>query len=163
MNSRLLNVPAILFAVLTVSIGMYVYNSSQATITDSMESLSTQEVDAFNSQFYAYEGTQTGSNIKALVSRLIANANTYIDETDKIPGVVIEQLTENETIEQIIVDPFEIEDEASEYIQKLNEIRNNVSTKHEYFVEISYQSKGIVDYIYISYDESNPITDYRNR
>lgn len=163
MNSRLLNVPAILFAVLTVSIGMYVYNSSQATITDSMESLSTQEIDAFNSQFYSYEGTQTGSNIKALIARLIANANTYMDETDKIPGVIIEQLTEDETIEQIIVEPFEIEDDASEYIQKLNEIRNNVSNKHEYFVEINYQSKGIVDYIYISYDESNPITNYRNR
>ena len=47
MNSRLLNIPAILVAVLTVSIGAYIYNSSQSTITDAMDSLSTQETNTF--------------------------------------------------------------------------------------------------------------------
>ena len=79
MNSRLLNVPAILVAVLTVSIGMFVYNTSQSTISDSFSTISTQEIEAFNNQFTSYEGAITVSNVKALMGRLIANSSTYED------------------------------------------------------------------------------------
>lgn len=163
MNSRLLNISTILVAVVTVSVGMFVYNSAQNTISDSMENLSMQEVEAFNAQFTPYEGIQTGSSIKALIGRLIANANTYRDESDKIPGVVIEQLTVDEMLEQNVVNPIESEDEVNEYVQDLNSIRNLIETKHEYYVEINYQTDGMVDYIHISYDESNPITNLKNR
>lgn len=163
MNSRLLNVPAILLAVLTVSVGMYIYNSSQTTITDAMTTLSTQEVDAFNNQFVVYEGTQTGSNIKALIGRLIANADTYRDESDKIPGFIYEKKSEDEMIEQVIIDPFETEEDLTEYIQNLGYARNDIETKHEYYVEITYQETGLINYIHISYDSSNPITDLRFR
>lgn len=163
MNSRLLNVPAILVAVLTVSIGMYVYNSSQTAIIDSMPNVSTQEIDAFNNQFTVYEGTQAGSNVKALMGRLVANADTYRDEVNKIPGVVVEQLNEDESISQITVDPIENEDELNNYIQMLAEIRSNLNTRQEYFVEMTYQDDGTIDYIHISYDSSNPITDLKYR
>ncbi len=163
MNSRLLNVPAILVAVLTVSIGMFVYNTSQSTISDSFSTISTQEIEAFNNQFTSYEGAITGSNVKALMGRLIANASTYEDEIEKIPGIVFEQLNEEEFIEQTVVDPFENENDYSNYITSLGTCRNIVETKHTYYVEITYQDTGLIDYIHISYDESNPITNLKYR
>lgn len=163
MNSRLLNVSTVMFAVLTVSIGMFVYNSAQTTITDSLDSISTQEMESFNSMFSRYEGEQTGSNIKALIGRLIANADTYRAEVDKIPGIIYEKKTEDEMIEQVIIDHIETEDNLNDYIQNLGMARNEIETKHYYYVEITYQENGLIDYIHISYDPSNSITDLRYR
>lgn len=163
MNSRLLNLSTVLVAVVTVGVGIFVYNSAQSFVPDNLNSITVQEIEAFNGQFTSYEGTQTGSNIKALIGRLIANANTYRDETSKVPGVVVEQLTLDEIIEQTHINPIEAEDDVTEYIQNLNTIRNSIEIKHEYYVEITYQSEGLIDYIHISYDELNPITDLKYR
>ncbi len=163
MNSRLLNVSTIFVAVLAVSVGVFMYNSAQSTIYESTTSISTQEVDAFNNQFTSYEGKQTGSHVRALIGRLIANANTYQDESNKIPGFVMEELIEDEFIVPTVVIPPETEDEYNEYIQKLTNFRNAIDSRHEYYVEITYQTDGLIDYIHVSYDEFNPITDLKNR
>ena len=94
-SKALLIAGAILLCILIIAIGMFIYNSASSTITDSLTSLSTQEVEAFNNQFSSYEGTQTGSNLKALMGRLIANADTYSEEPAKIPAIHIDQLTSN--------------------------------------------------------------------
>ena len=57
----------------------------------------------------------------------------------------------------------EFDDDVSDYIDDLGKIRNRVETKHEYYVEINYQSSGLVDYIQISYDPENPISDFYHR
>ena len=163
MNSRFLNLSTILVAVVTVGVGIFVYNSAQSAVPDTLNSITVQEIEAFNAQFTSYEGTQAGSNIKALIGRLIANANTYQDETSKVPGIVVEQLTLDEIIEQTHINPIETESDVSDYIQKLNTIRNSIEIKHEYYVEITYQSEGLIDHIHISYDALNPITDLKYR
>ena len=94
-SKALLIAGAILLCILIIAIGMFIYNSAQSTITDSLTSMSTQEIDAFNNQFVSYEGAQTGSNIKALMGRLIGNADTYRDEPAKIPGVSIDKINNN--------------------------------------------------------------------
>lgn len=88
-SKALLIAGAILLCILIIAIGMFIYNSAQSTITDSLTSMSTQEIDAFNNQFVSYEGSQTGSNIKALMGRLIGNADTYRDEPAKIPVYIL--------------------------------------------------------------------------
>ena len=160
MNSRLLNVSTIFVAVVAVSVGIFVYNSAQTTITDSMESISSQEVDAYNQLFTSYNGNQTGSSIKGLIGRLIVNATTYENEVEKIPGLVMEKIVEDEFIIQDEVSPLESLDV---YIQKLSEIRNEIDSRHDYYVEITYQENGFIDYIHVSYDEFNPITDLKYR
>ena len=50
-SKALLIAGAILLCILIIAIGMFIYNSASSTITDSMSTLSTQEVDAFNNQF----------------------------------------------------------------------------------------------------------------
>lgn len=149
--------------ILIVSIGLFIYNSASSTITDSISTLSTQEIEAFNNQFTSYEGTITGSKVKALMGRLIANADIYKDESEKVPQVYIDQLNE-ENLESMDVTYTEFdEDDISDYINNLAKIRNGVEIKHNYFVEFVYQSSGLVDYIQISYDPENPILDYYRR
>lgn len=162
MNSRLL-VPVVVAACAVMGIGTIIYHFAQNTVSDSISSLSTQEVEAYNNQFTSYEGVQTGSNVKALMGRLIANANTYSDESSKVPQVYIDNLSED-TPEEMDVTYTEFDDgDVTNYINDLGKIRNSVETKHEYYIEITYQSSGLVDYIQISYDVDNPIWQYKYR
>lgn len=149
-SKALLIAGAILLCILIIAIGMFIYNSAQSTITDSLTSLSTQEVEAFNNQFTSYEGVQTGSNIRALTGRLIANADTYADEPAKIPAIYIDKTKSGSSaaINEVVTTAGETQN----YIDSCGKIRNQVETKHEYYVEISYQKNGLIDYIYITYD-----------
>ena len=162
MNSRLLGA-GIIVPILIVSVGMFIYNSASSTITDSITSLSTQEIEEFNNQFISYEGKQTGSNIKALMGRLIGNANSYRDESLKVPQVYIDKISEENPESLDVTYAALDEDEVNDYINDLGKIRNRVETKHNYFVEITYQPSGLIDYIQISYDSQNPILEYYHR
>ena len=156
-SKALLIAGAIFFCILIISIGMFIYNSASSTITDSLTSMPTQQIDAFNNQFTGYEGAQTGSNIKALVGRLIANADTYRDEPAKVPQVYINQLSN--TKKNFVRAAFDANNAGmpQNYITYLGKIRNSVETKHEYWVEINFQDNGIIDYIIISYDASDKV------
>ena len=84
-SKALLIAGAILLCILIIAIGIFIYNSAQGTIVSSLNSLSTQEIEAFNNQFISYLGAQKGTNIKNLMGKLIANASTNCDEPAKIP------------------------------------------------------------------------------
>lgn len=148
-SKALLIAGAILVGILIIAIGLFVVNNTNMTITDSMTSMSTQEIEAYNSKYSIYEGEQSGANIKSLLGILITDSNINKNEITKIPGVHIENLnkgTINSGIPEI--------GENSSYIRKLESIRTNIQTKHKYWVEMSYQSNGLIDYINISYDKS---------
>ncbi len=143
--------------ILIFSIGMYTYTSSQSVITDSINSMNTQEIEAFNSQFTLYGGSQTGAKLKSLLGILIANANTYNKEPDKIPEVQIEMIELNgnseEEQESYIVNVAAPEknnnESVQEYINKISEIRNSLENKHSYNVSFEYTTKGLLDKITI--------------
>jgi hypothetical protein len=158
-SKALLIAGAILLCILIIAIGMFIYNSAQSTINDSMTSMSTQEIDAFNAQFTSYEGKQTGSQIKALMGRLIGNADTYRDESASVPQVYIDQLSNTRTgsCEATFVENDE--GTPDNYINMLGSIRNSVEAKHTYWVELTFQTNGLINYIVISYDADNPATD----
>lgn len=136
----------ILAAILMLSIGMYIYTSSQSTIDDSLAQISTQEIEAFNSQFEIYGGRQTGSKMKALVNGLMANSKTYKDEKEKIPEVIAEVL--DGEIKQAKVEDL---DDIEEYEDSLAEIKNLFVDKHTYEVEFDYDSDGRLNKIKINY------------
>lgn len=140
---------AIIICVLIVSVGMYIYNSSQGDVMTAMASMSTQEIEVYNSKYTLYEGEQTGADIKSLVGILITNSNVNKDDPTRIPGIYLEnaQKFEDSGIP-------ENGDDAS-YKNVLEQIRKCVEIKHKYWVEISYQNNGLVDYITISYDKAN--------
>lgn len=151
----------ILISTLIIATGMYMYSSSQSTISDSLTDMSIQEVQAFNLNFTLYEGKQTGSQVKALIQRLIANANTYLEEPDKIPSVkYVTSEDDNsdakdwqESDDGGKVTSKESDSEWQEnYVAALAKLSNCMEPKHTYYVEVNVGDKGIVDEIIIYYD-----------
>ncbi|HIT70981.1 MAG TPA: hypothetical protein IAD08_03595 [Candidatus Scatovivens faecipullorum] len=157
-SKALLIAGAILLAILIIAIGMFIYNSAQSTINNSMQSMSTQEVQAFNNEFMSFEGRQTGSNIKSMIGTLIANANTYRDEPTKIPGVVFDKVNNSKESSVLRADVPEASQPQS-YINSLNTIRNSVEPKHQYWVSITNQDNGLIDGIYVTYEAGNQGSD----
>lgn len=101
-------------------------------------SITTQEIDAFNSQFNSYEGDEVaGTNVKALLSKLIANADTYRDEEEKVPGIAYENL------DDITLMNYKLEN-RQDYTNFANQIRNKIQNKENYKVELEYYSSGLV-------------------
>ena len=147
----------IMLPILLVSIGMYTYTSSQSTIIDSNTSMSTAEIEAFNSQFTMYAGKQKGTALKSLMGTLIANANTYREEPNRLPEVSAEIVKSNSSDEEdsevtvVNAKTPEINEEDSfqEYIDALSEIRNSVGNKDEYNVSFEYTNNGVLNQIVI--------------
>lgn len=107
-------------------------------------SITTQEIDAFNSQFNSYEGDEVaGTNVKALLSKLIANADTYRDEENRVPGIAYENL------DNITLMNYKLEN-RQDYKDFANEIRNKIKNKEIYKVELEYYSSGLVRLIKIT-------------
>lgn len=151
-SKALLIAGAILLCILIIAIGMFIYNSAQSTINDSMTSLSTQEIDAFNNQFVSYEGKQTGSNIKALIGRLIANSNTYTEEPGKVPTVNFNNgVYSNDSNKSLATMDAAGSTSVQQYVNVLGYCRNRVEAKHLYTVEFMFGSSGIISDVVITY------------
>ena len=149
-SKALLIAGAILLCILIIAIGMFIYNSAQSTITDSINTLSTQEVEAFNNQFLSYEGVQKGTNIKNLMGKLIANANTYVDEPAKIPWIILNYSKSEDAIGGRVLVPGE----TQAYIDICARVNKIIKTNKEYYVFFTNQKNGLIDIIYIHYDKN---------
>ena len=148
-SKALLIAGAILLCILIIAIGMYIYNSAQSTIQDSLTSMSTQEIEAFNNNWETYRGKQTGSNISALAGRLIANAKTFEDEPGKIPDLECAQVDAKNTVS--VNAHTNNAGEQRNYIDQVTKIKNNIDNKHTYTVTFEYSTAGYISKIIITY------------
>ena len=129
---------------------------------------STSEIEGFNSTFTTYEGIQTGSNVKALLQRLIANSNTFKDEPDKIPHVsynsqkngakYVEQ-NKNEAYDKVAYGVIN-KDKTDGYIAFLYVLSKGLDLKHKYNVVITQNERGVVAGITINYDEYDTSSNF---
>ena len=62
---------AILLSILLISLGIYIFQQANGVISGS--GMTKAEISSFNQQFTKYEGTKTGSEVRALVQEVIAN------------------------------------------------------------------------------------------
>ena len=72
---------AILLSIAIIGIGMYVYSTAQQTIQSA--NMSQQEITAYNADFIKYEGTQSGSNVKALLQTIRTHNIVNKDDVSK--------------------------------------------------------------------------------
>ncbi len=146
---------AILLSILIIAIGMFIYTSSQSTINDSLTQMNTQEIEAFNSQFTIYGGSQNGAKLKSMVGTCIANANTYKEEPAKLPRVSInkfsEKLGDGNNADTGTLNKGGDTPELNNYINTLATIRNNLENKHSYTVNFGYSNNGVLTSITITY------------
>ena len=133
---------AILLSILIIAIGIYIFNSAQSTVDSSLQSMSSQEVDAFNSQFTSYQGDAVaGSNVKALMTKLAANYGSYKDEPSKVPTVTFGSTNANYSSVANSSD--------TTYTNAISSIRNTLVNKHTYKVTMNFGAKGVIDTITI--------------
>ena len=76
---------AILLSIAIIGIGMYIYTTAQQTIQSA--NMSQQEITAYNSEFIKYEGTQNGSNVKALLQTV--RTHNAVNKDDKSKQIVV--------------------------------------------------------------------------
>lgn len=151
-SKALLIAGAILVVVLIIATGMFISNSSKGSVDQAMLSMSTQEIEAYNLKFTMYEGEQAGANIKALIGTLISNSNVNKADVVKIPGLILET-SDKKTLDTGIPEAGN----NSVYVKELEKIKNSIDAKHKYWVEVSFQDNGLLDYINISYDKTKKI------
>lgn len=100
----------------------------QKQAQDAIESvdLNSAEINAFNAQFTAFEGTQKGSTIKALVQTVSMNNST----SDKLVAINFNGTTYSST--------------------NVSSVSSLITTSNTYNVTLKYDSKGYVETISIN-------------
>lgn len=151
-SKALLIAGAILLSILIIAIGMFIFTSAQSQVNDALTDMSSQQIEAFNSNFSSYDAEQVGSQVKSLLGRLIANGNTYTEEPAKVPSVFIDKVSDTYP-NNVSANYINADTEAMcTYINTLGSIRNHISTKHKYYVEFGYTETGLISSVTIKYD-----------
>ena len=70
---------AILLSILIIGLGMYIYTQAAGVMGDA--NLDPQKVQSYNSPFLQYEGTQSGTNARALYNLIRSHNNANVDDT----------------------------------------------------------------------------------
>ena len=139
---------AILLSILIIAIGMYIYNSSQNSIATAGSQISAQEVESFNKTWEMYEGVQTGTNVKSLISKMSANAKANETESTRLPDLTYYAASDT--------DKHEVYSEVGELlnIEGFNEARTAIQPRHNYIVELHQANNALIDWIIIKYSTS---------
>ncbi len=105
------------------------------------------EQDSFNSMFTIYKGEQKGSKVKSLLGTLIANANTYREDTKRVPELIVKS---NGLITNYAERPDGSDEKLDMYIKNIADVRNALDNKGSYWIEFSYYENMAIDKIIIT-------------
>lgn len=140
---------AILLSILIIAIGMYIYNSSKESIDSAGGQISAQEISSFNQTWEMYEGKQSGSNVKALISKLSTNAKAYEEESSRLPDLYVEPNTKDKN--HVVSD---LADDIN--ITGFNKAKSKIESKHQYHVYLIQSKKtSLIMGIAVTYEESD--------
>lgn len=124
---------AILLSILIIGLGMYIYQ--QANNATSGTNLDPQKANAYNGEFLQYEGTKSGTDVKALVSA-IKNHNR-VNTDDPTQQITIKEGEAGNTTEE----PGETEADTS--------FGSNIKSGYTYKVTFTYSKGGYITNCYI--------------
>lgn len=79
---------AILLSILIIGIGMFIYQ--QATEAIEGANMSSEQIAAYNAEFSNYEGTQSGSSVRALCDRIRNHNSANQEDTSRQIGISYE-------------------------------------------------------------------------
>ena len=142
---------AILLSILIIAIGMYIYNSSTNSISTAADQIAAQDLDAFNTEWMTFEKEQSGTTVKNMIGKLIANAKENEAEKLRLPDLLF---VAAEGAEPQLVTSNVNENNISGF----NKARIQIESKHHYFVELHYsEESGYIDMIAVHYNEPENI------
>ena len=85
---------AILISIVLIGVGVLIVGNAQGIFNQGSTQMSQMEISAFNEPFLAFEGRQSGSNVRSLLQKVATHNVTYAEDTDKqiqINGTVLTQ------------------------------------------------------------------------
>ena len=119
---------AILLAILIIGIGIYVFNNANSSVEEIGGSMSTVEIQSFNSQFESYQGkNKSGTQVKTLLQNVVA-VNSQHDDSRKITINIRNMASSN------------IENSHSQ--AQISPAITEISSTERFTVEIFYGSMG---------------------
>ena len=132
---------AILLSLAIIGIGMYIYTTAQQTIQSA--NMSQQEITTYNSEFIKYEGTQNGSNVKALLQTIRSHNSVNADELSKCIKVV------QNTGDSVAKNEAKAEEAGSD-TSSINTILKGIYSGVQYNVTFGYTNSGLIKVIDIT-------------
>lgn len=85
-TKALLIAGAVLIVILLIGVGMLIFNSSTRPVQTAVTGMEAHEKEIFNAQFENYAGTQTGTNVKQLLSKVISSNAVYDNDVSVTNG-----------------------------------------------------------------------------
>ena len=74
---------AVLLSILIIAIGMSIYNGAQETVQGALSGMDEQAIQTHNQKFEAYQGTKKGSEIKSLISTIVAYNQSNVNNPER--------------------------------------------------------------------------------
>lgn len=74
---------AILISIVLIGVGVLIVGNAQGIFSQGSMQMSQMDIQAFNEPFMAYEGRQSGSNVRSLLQKLATHNVTYSEDPDK--------------------------------------------------------------------------------
>ena len=141
----------VIVAILIISAGFYVYKSGFSKAGDNLSSYSTEQTEAYNSQFEMFLGSQPGTSLNSLISKLITNANQYKDELTKIPTVTIKNQINKSNDKVNSAKTPQNNSDFQNYIKNLTTIKQKLESNHTYNISATYGEDSFINEFIISY------------
>lgn len=138
---------AILIAIVLIGIGVFLVSQAQGFMTSGGDQFDEMTKSAFNSPLEQYEGTQNGSNVRALITKVnSSNMTAHQDEAYEQKGIKV-VFGDIQSLSSVTIDGT-----VKDYQQKNATIaRNGINTGHTYEVAIGYSNEtGLINIIGIS-------------
>lgn len=89
-SKALLIAGAILICILLIAIGMYIYNSANATVDSAVSQMSQQEKDIYNAKVKSYLGdTVKGSEVKSMIDNIISMNQENVGKSGKFISIEV--------------------------------------------------------------------------
>lgn len=140
---------AILLSIGIIAVAMVVFNGVSDTITGGADSLSTQEIQAYNQEFTSYGGTKRGTLVRSLCDSVSAH-NRMAEDPSRTIAIVFGSEATDPT-------PAPTEENATgTTTAEINAIKNQILSGRTYTVTFGYDAdSGLLTQIGIVLVQSN--------
>ena len=121
-----------------------VFQGAQTSIEGSLDTMTSQEIQSFNSQFSSYEGSIKGSSVKSLLQAVIASngSNTY-GRTVQVNSAGCRKNGEAVGTTSLTLNPTSTGSDISGFASQL-------STTSTYTVSFGYNNDGTINQVTIA-------------
>ena len=135
---------AILLSILIIGLGMFIYQKAAGAMEGI--NINSQEVQSYNSAFINYEGTQTGSAVRALCDAVRSHNNANQNDTSLQVGIKFGDIGKAQDVDKL--------DQTIDYTS-VTSVRNAIKVGKMYSVTLTPAKSGKIATIVIIDASSN--------